>query len=153
MFAFAYICLLISINILFIFQDEVDRLLELGFQDEVEELVRFCPTNRQTLLFSATMTPRVEDLAKLSLKKPVRVKVSGGVTTLAPRLVQEFVKLRHDDEAHREAILAALVCRSFSHRCMCFFETKKEAHRFFVVLTILGANCCELHGDMTQSLR
>ena len=57
--------------------DEVDRLLDLGFQEELEELVRHCPTARQTLLFSATMTPKVEDLAKLSLKKPVRVKTSG----------------------------------------------------------------------------
>lgn len=57
--------------------DEVDRLLDLGFQEELEELVRHCPTSRQTLLFSATMTPKVEDLAKLSLKKPVRVKTSG----------------------------------------------------------------------------
>ena len=67
--------------------DEVDRLLDLGFQEELEELVRHCPTARQTLLFSATMTPKVEDLAKLSLKKPVRVKTSGkleafGISTI-----------------------------------------------------------------------
>jgi ATP-dependent RNA helicase DDX27 len=57
--------------------DEVDRLLDLGFHDEIEELVKHCPAARQTLLFSATMTPKVEDLAKLSLRKPVRVKTSG----------------------------------------------------------------------------
>ena len=49
--------------------DEVDRLLELGFQEELEELLRYCPATRQTLLFSATMTARVDDLAKLSLRK------------------------------------------------------------------------------------
>jgi ATP-dependent RNA helicase DDX27 len=49
--------------------DEVDRLLDLGFQEEVEELVKHCPTTRQTLLFSATMTPKVEDLVKLSLHR------------------------------------------------------------------------------------
>ena len=40
-----------------------------GFQEEVEQLVKFCPESRQTMLFSATMTPKVDDLAKLSLKR------------------------------------------------------------------------------------
>lgn len=144
--------------------DEVDRLLELGFQAELEELVRFCPEARQTLLFSATMTPKVEDLARLSLKKPVRIKTSAGsgLTTLAPRLVQEFIKVRpeRDDEREREALLAALVCRSFNKRTIAFFETKKEAHRFYVLLSLLaaegaaaGVTCVELHGDMTQTMR
>ena len=56
-------------NLAVLVLDEVDRLLDLGFQQEVEELVKFCPENRQTMLFSATMTPKVEDLAKLSLKR------------------------------------------------------------------------------------
>ena len=58
--------------------DEVDRLLDLGFQEEIEELVRHCPESRQTLLFSATMTTKVEDLVRLSLRRPVRVKTEGG---------------------------------------------------------------------------
>jgi superfamily II DNA/RNA helicase len=73
------------------------------------------------MLFSATMTPRVEDLAKLSLKRPIRVKTaaspnetaggagSGGGSEFAPRLIQEFVKVRKQDEV--EAMLASLVCR------------------------------------------
>ena len=73
----------------------VHSLLELGFQEELEELLRYCPRKRQTLLFSATMTAKVEDLVKLSLNKPVRVKTYGNATTVAPRLVQEFVKVRN----------------------------------------------------------
>jgi len=46
-------------------------------QEEVEELVKYCPISRQTMLFSATMTSRVEDLIKLSLKRPVRVRITG----------------------------------------------------------------------------
>ena len=133
--------------------DECDRLLDMGFQDELEELVRHCPVGRQTLLFSATMTPKVDDLAKLSLRKPVRVKTSGGASTVAPRLVQEFVKLRRDDEREHEAMVAALVCRSFSNRTIVFFETKKDAHRFYAVLVQLGVHACELHGDISQAQR
>lgn len=133
--------------------DEVDRLLDLGFQAELEELVKHCPHGRQTLLFSATMTAKVEDLVKLSLRKPVRVKASGGPTTIAPRLVQEFVRVREEEE--REAQLACLLCKSFKGegRTIVFFETKKAAHRFCAVLNILGVKAVELHGDLPQLQR
>ena len=131
--------------------DEVDRLLDLGFQDEIHELVKHCPKSRQTLLFSATMTSKVEDLAKLSLKKPVRVKTQGNASTTALRLVQEFVRLRKDEE--REAVLAALLCRTQMTRTIVFFETKKEAHRFQIVLSLLGTKAAEMHGDLPQIQR
>lgn len=131
--------------------DEVDRLLDLGFQEEIEELVRHCPESRQTLLFSATMTTKVEDLVRLSLRRPVRVKTEGGVTTVAPRLVQEFVRVRKDDE--REAMLASLICRVFTKRVIVFYEMKKDAHRFFAVLMLLGVRAAELHGDLPQVQR
>ena len=56
--------------------DEADRLLELGFQAEVEEVVNACPRSRQTMLFSATISSDVAQLAKLSLEKPLQIKVS-----------------------------------------------------------------------------
>lgn len=131
--------------------DEVDRLLDLGFQEELEELVRFCPKNRQTLLFSATMTSKVDDLVKLSLNKPIRVKTYGGTTTVAPRLIQEFVKVRKDED--REPMAAALVCRNFHDKVIVFFEMKKDAHRFCTLLLLLGIKACELHGDINQTQR
>lgn len=133
--------------------DEVDRLLDLGFQEELEELVRHCPKSRQTMLFSATMTPKVEDLVVLSLRKPVRVKTTGGPTTVAPRLIQEFVRVR--EESEREPQLAALLCKSFKNvgRTIVFAETKKFAHRFNAVVKLLGCKTVELHGDLQQTQR
>lgn len=131
--------------------DEVDRLLDLGFQDEIQELVKHCPQSRQTLLFSATMTSRVDDLAKLSLKRPVRVKTQGNASTTALRLVQEFVRLRKEDE--KEAILASVLCRPSTTRTIVFFETKKDAHRFHILLTLLGSKSAEMHGDLAQIQR
>ena len=52
--------------------DEADRLLEMGFQEEIREIVKMCPKKRQTMLFSATMTEEVKKLASLSLRDPVR---------------------------------------------------------------------------------
>lgn len=131
--------------------DEVDRLLDLGFQDEIQELVKHCPKSRQTLLFSATMTSRVDDLAKLSLKRPVRVKTQGNASTTALRLVQEFVRLRKAEE--KEAILTAILCRPDTTRTIAFFETKVEAHRFHIILTLLGVKSAEMHGDLPQIQR
>jgi len=133
--------------------DEVDRLLDLGFQEELEELVKHCPKSRQTMLFSATMTAKVEDLVVLSLRKPIRVKTTGGPQTVAPRLVQEFVRVR--DEEEREPQLAALLCKSFKDygRTIVFAETKKFAHRFCAVARLLGCSTVELHGDLQQTQR
>ena len=56
--------------------DEADRLLELGFQDEVEEVIRMCPRGRQTMFFSATISESVAALANMSLNSPVQVEPS-----------------------------------------------------------------------------
>lgn len=58
-----------------IFDAHFNSLLDMGFKDEVEHIVNLCPLQRQTILFSATMTEDVSQLAKLSLKNPVRVSV------------------------------------------------------------------------------
>lgn len=74
--------------------DEADRMLEDGFADELNEIVKSCPKGaRQTMLFSATMTDDVEQLVRLSLKRPVRLFVDPKRTT-AKKLIQEFVRVR-----------------------------------------------------------
>lgn len=158
--------------------DEADRLLDLGFQEEVEELVKYCPLSRQTMLFSATMTSRVEDLIRMSLKRPVRVRITGnnsdasgsGSISFAPRLVQEFIKVRSAsgavvqgsadvpgssgvDQEVVESMLLALVCRSFGKQCIVFFEMKRNAHRFCALLALMNVKAAELHGDVTQAQR
>lgn len=69
------------------------RLLELGFADEIREVVKFCPKQRQTLLFSATFTDQVGDLAEVCLNRPVRV-LADPLFDMAQGLVQEFVRIR-----------------------------------------------------------
>lgn len=73
--------------------DEADRMLEVGFANELDEIIRQCPRKRQTMLFSATMTDKVDELVKLSLDRPVRVFVDPKRST-AKNLVQEFVRVR-----------------------------------------------------------
>jgi ATP-dependent RNA helicase DDX27 len=143
----------------FLVLDEADRLLDLGFQDEVQEIIKACPVERQTLLFSATMNTKIDDLIKLSLKRPVRIRISDKENSskdleVAPRLEQEFIRIRSGNEGvNREAILLALLTRVFSTGTIVFFETKAKAHRMMILCGLCGIKCAELHGNLTQTQR
>ncbi|CAB0020565.1 unnamed protein product [Nesidiocoris tenuis] len=139
-------------NVEVLILDEADRMLDEYFQEQMTEIIKQCARTRQTLLFSATMTEEVNALAAVSLTKPVKVFVNDN-KTVAENLRQEFVKIRKDKEGDREAILAALVCRTFSDHCMVFVQTKKQAHRLYILLGLLGIKSAELHGDLSQPQR
>jgi ATP-dependent RNA helicase DDX27 len=94
----------------------------------------------------------VKDLAAVSLKKPVKIFVNNN-QTVAFNLRQEFIRIREGKEGDREALLAALVCRTFHDHCMVFVQTKKNAHRLRILLGLLGLKTGELHGDLNQTQR
>jgi ATP-dependent RNA helicase DDX27 len=146
--------------------DEADRLLELGFAQELQEIVRFLPgggggkrgggggggSQRQTLLYSATMTEDVDKLIALSMRDPVRISADPAYN-VAPTLRQEFVVVSTVDEPTREAQLLALCARSVQRRALLFFHERWEVHRFKIVFGLCGLRAGELHGDMTQAAR
>ena len=132
--------------------DEADRLLELGFEQELTEVVRACPASRQTLLFSATISADVASLAKLSLNAPVQVKVDP-LFNVAETLQQEFVRLRPHHEHEREAVLLSLVTRTYTSKAIIFLASKKQAHRVKLLFGLFGLNAAELHGNLTQTQR
>ncbi|GAA5922859.1 DEAD/DEAH box helicase [Sporobolomyces koalae] len=148
--------------------DEADRMLEEGFRAELEEIISAAPRSRQTLLFSATVTESVSELTRLSMNKPVRVKIDEMGAT-AKGLEQEFLRVRGDKagesielnsrsgERHREALLISLCTRSFSSgRTIIFFRSKAQAHRMKILFSLYGQGLersDELHGDLTQEQR
>lgn len=129
--------------------DEADRMLEEGFADELDEIIRQTPGQRQTILFSATMTDNVDELVRLSLRRPVRLFVDSN-TAIARRLQQEFVRIREGREEDRLPLLLALCSRTCTRRCIIFFPTKELAHRFRLIMGLAGFKCAELHGDLSQ---
>uniref|UniRef100_A0AC35TNT4 RNA helicase n=1 Tax=Rhabditophanes sp. KR3021 TaxID=114890 RepID=A0AC35TNT4_9BILA len=132
--------------------DEADRMLEDAFADQMKELIQMCGKKRQTMLFSATMTDEIEDLVKMSLKKPIKLFINENTKT-ATNLSQEFVRIREGCEENREAIIAALVTRNFIEHTIIFVSTKKQCERLHIVLGLLGVNAGQLHGGMNQTQR
>uniref|UniRef100_A0A8B9KMA0 RNA helicase n=1 Tax=Astyanax mexicanus TaxID=7994 RepID=A0A8B9KMA0_ASTMX len=94
----------------------------------------------------------VKDLASVSLKQPVRIFVNSN-TDVAPYLRQEFVRIRPAREGDREAIVAALLTRTFQDHVMLFTQTKKQAHRMHILLGLMGLKVGELHGNLSQTQR
>lgn len=132
--------------------DEADRLLEMGFLEEIKEIVRQCPKKRQTLLFSATLTAGVEALASLSMKNPARLSADTLGTT-PKHLIEEILKLKPNQSAQKEAFLMAIVSRSFDKSTIVFTQTKQQAHRLKIIMGLSDVKAGELHGDMTQTQR
>ncbi|XP_006618560.1 probable ATP-dependent RNA helicase DDX27 [Apis dorsata] len=139
-----------SIEVLIL--DEADRMLDEYFAEQMKYIVKQCSRSRQTILFSATMTEEVKDLAAVSLNKPVKVFIDSN-QDVAFNLRQEFIRIRKEREGDREAILAALICRTFHDHVMIFVQTKKQAHRLHILLGLLGIKVGELHGNLTQPQR
>ncbi|KAJ3066070.1 nucleolar DEAD-box protein required for synthesis of 60S ribosomal subunit [Podochytrium sp. JEL0797] len=132
--------------------DEADRILEDGFADELDEIIKSTPKTRQSMLFSATMTDKIDDLTKLSLNRPIRLFVNKA-TALTSRLTQEFVRVRAHKENSKPAMLLALCSRTYKEEVVIFFRSKAAAHYMKVLFGLCGLNAAELHGNLTQLQR
>lgn len=133
--------------------DEADRLLDLGFQTELEEIVQRCPKNRQTMLFSATMTDNVDELIKLSLQNPVRIAV-GSRNDVASNLYQEVVRIKDKTCVEdKEAALFALCTRTYTSQVIVFSNYKKATQRLRMLFYLNGLKASELHADISQEAR
>eukprot|EP01065_Artemidia_motanka_P026708 TRINITY_DN31967_c0_g1_i1.p1 TRINITY_DN31967_c0_g1~~TRINITY_DN31967_c0_g1_i1.p1 ORF type:complete len:708 (+),score=262.29 TRINITY_DN31967_c0_g1_i1:80-2203(+) len=132
--------------------DEADKLLSMGFIDELKELLRHVPQKRQTLLFSATMTSGVNKLAELALTKPLNVDV--GHVAVSAKLVQEFVRVpKEETDKHKEAYLCELCSKEFPRGVMVFCSRKSRAQRLKCLLELWGLQAAELHQNMKQEDR
>lgn len=87
--------------------DEADRLLEMGFKEEITEIVRMTPKKRQTMLFSATLSDQVRRLAALSLRQPVRL-AADAASSVPTKLCQQIVRLkvRPEDIPHKSSCVS-----------------------------------------------
>jgi len=129
--------------------DEADRMLDMGFVNDVRRVVAAIPTQRQTLLFSATMPQAIEALAQSLLKNPVRVSITPAVTT-AERVEQSVVFVA---KADKRAMLETVLRDGTVERALVFTRTKHGANRLSEQLDKAGIGSAAIHGNKTQGAR
>jgi len=130
--------------------DEADRMLDMGFVDDVERIAKATPSTRQTLLFSATLDGVVGNLASRLLKAPKKISVS------AAKDKHENIEQRMmfaDDVAHKNKMLSHLLTDAEMNQALVFTATKRDADTIADQLSAQGHSVAALHGDMNQRER
>lgn len=129
--------------------DEADRMFALGFAEELGRILRQLPAERQTLLFSATFPPAVEELAKGVLREPVRIDVATEPAT-APDIEQRAIEV---DAPRRTQLLRRLVETNGWTRVLVFVATKYATEHVADKLRRAGIKADALHGELSQGGR
>ncbi|KAI0747791.1 P-loop containing nucleoside triphosphate hydrolase protein [Daedaleopsis nitida] len=135
-------------NCKYLCMDEADRMIDLGFEDDVRNIMSFFKRQRQTLLFSATMPRKIQDFAQQSLVKPVLVNVGrAGAANLDVLQVVEYVK----QEAKMVYLLECL--QKTPPPVIIFSENKNEVDDIQEYLLLKGVEAVAIHGSKTQEER
>ncbi|KAJ3881518.1 P-loop containing nucleoside triphosphate hydrolase protein [Lentinula edodes] len=135
-------------NCKYLCMDEADRMIDLGFEDDVRNIMSFFKRQRQTLLFSATMPRKIQDFAQQSLIRPILVNVGrAGAANLDVLQVVEYVK----QEAKMVYLLECL--QKTPPPVIIFSENKNEVDDIQEYLLLKGVEAVAIHGSKTQEER
>ncbi|HEY5975864.1 MAG TPA: DEAD/DEAH box helicase [Geobacteraceae bacterium] len=130
--------------------DEADRMLDMGFVEDVEKIAAATPAGRQTFLFSATLDARIKKLAGGLLTDPELVQIA------ASQVTHENIEQRlivADDLSHKQQLLQHLIAEQGMHKAIIFSATKIATESLAKELALQGHRVAALHGDMPQGAR
>ena len=130
--------------------DEADRMLDMGFQEEIDSIIARVPNERQTLLFSATLAGVVGHLARRVTRNPRRIEIARAQEA---KLDITQHALLADNEAHKGAMLDSLLREVDVEQALVFTATKRSAAELTMTLLGKGFTAGALHGDMHQKER
>jgi ATP-dependent RNA helicase DeaD len=129
--------------------DEADEMLDLGFIEDVERILRICPSGRQTALFSATMPPPIARLAERYMYDPSTIRIAPKQLTV-DAIEQAFVEVPAREKKDR---LVQVLKAEDPEQAIIFCRTKIGTARLDEQLRARGLNCKALHGDLSQGQR
>lgn len=125
--------------------DEADRMLDMGFSDAIDEVIRFAPASRQTLLFSATWPEAIAAISGRVQRSPETIEIDS--VDALPAVEQQFFDVpRHG----KIALLQQLLSQHQPASCVVFCNTKKDCQAVFEELNAAGQSTIVLHGDLEQ---
>lgn len=132
--------------------DEADEMLDMGFAEDLDAILKQTPKTKQTALFSATMPPRIRSIARQHLHNPVEITIAKEPVKAgtAPRVKQTaYVVTR----PHRAAVLARVIDVSGAKSALVFCRTRLEVDEVTAMLTVRGHKAEAIHGGMSQGQR
>ena len=132
----------------FFILDEADRMLDMGFADDIMQIVKYLPKERQTIMFSATMPNKIQQLAKTILTDPVEVKLA--VSKPADKIIQAAYICY---EAQKLGIIKSLFNAQKPERVIIFASSKLKVKEVAKALKHLNLNVGEMHSDLEQCQR
>jgi ATP-dependent RNA helicase DeaD len=139
----------INISPSIVILDEADEMMDMGFLDDIKNIFKFMPNERQTLMFSATMPEPIKKLAKTVLKDPQFITIAkNGVTNI--NIIQSFYVV---EEYERDDALIRLFDYKDPHKSIVFCKMKRDVDRLATYLVSQGFSAKGLHGDMEQRQR
>ncbi len=130
--------------------DEADRMLDMGFIDDVQYIAKLTPSNRQTLLFSATLDNKLMKVVRHLMNNPVRIDLSDEKIA-APQIKQEMIKANNPQ--HKSRLLKQFLNDKTIYKAIVFSATKINADKIANQLRDDGFAAAALHGDLRQNVR
>merc|ERR1719454_1389133 len=139
-------------NLMCLCIDEADRILEVGFEEEMKQIIKLLPKKRQTMLFSATQTKKTEDLARISLKKmPVYIGVDDLKETATSDMLEQGYIMAESDLRLR--VLYTFLKKNKNKKIMVFFSSCMSVKFHYELFNYIDVTCLSIHGKQKQTKR